>query len=383
MELTNKLSAIGDAIREKTGKSELLTLDAMPGEIASIETGGGGSIEVEPIVLSGNTTKYACSGLIAKAMIENFPDKITTQEITNTNNMFYQYQLTTVPFDINIDNRMDVWLTATFQGATYLKELPKIKGSGPIAAMSSMFEDCRYLRVIPDDYFNDLNYSKMINSTSAGGYNASRMFYNCWSLRSLPLQFLNNMNPIASQNYMYFYSGFRACYNLDELKGMPIPYRKTMTSSIFQNTFNNCHRLKEITFQTDENGMPLIRQWGSQTIDLTQYIGYFNSISNVTIWNSGITADKEVKDDATYQALKNNPDWFTANYNYSRYNHDSAVNTINTLPDTSAYLATAGGTNTIKFTGAAGALTDGGAINTLTAEEIAVATAKGWTVSMV
>jgi len=48
------------------------------------------------------------------------------------------------------------------------------------------------------------------------------------------------------------------------------------------------------------------------------------------------------------------------------------------LPDTSAY-----GTNTIKFRGAAGALTDGGAINTMTAEEIAVATAKGWTVSFV
>jgi hypothetical protein len=64
--------------------------------------------------------------------------------------------------------------------------------------------------------------------------------------------------------------------------------------------------------------------------------------------------------------------------NYSRYNHDSAVETINSLPDTSAY-----GTNTIKFKGASGALTDGGAINTLTEEEIAVAAAKGWTVTLV
>jgi hypothetical protein len=99
--------------------------------------------------------------------------------------------------------------------------------------------------------------------------------------------------------------------------------------------------------------------------------------------NSGITADKEVKDDATYQALKNDPDWFTQKLEYSRYNHDSAVATINSLPDTSAYLATAGGTNTIKFKGAAGSATDGGAINTLTEEEIAVAIAKGWTVTLV
>ena len=39
MALINKLSAIGDAIREKTGKEELLTLEDMVREIAGIETG--------------------------------------------------------------------------------------------------------------------------------------------------------------------------------------------------------------------------------------------------------------------------------------------------------------------------------------------------------
>lgn len=42
MALTEKLIAIGDAIREKTGKTDLLTLDQMPIEIASISSGGGG-----------------------------------------------------------------------------------------------------------------------------------------------------------------------------------------------------------------------------------------------------------------------------------------------------------------------------------------------------
>ena len=74
-------------------------------------------------------------------------------------------------------------------------------------------------------------------------------------------------------------------------------------------------------------------------------------------------------------------DWFTEKIKYSRYNHDSAVRTINSLPDTSAYLASVGGTNTIKFKGASGTKTDGGAISNLTESEIAVATAKGWTVS--
>jgi hypothetical protein len=116
-------------------------------------------------------------------------------------------------------------------------------------------------------------------------------------------------------------------------------------------------------------------------MDLSNFTGYCNMTYNITTYNSGITADKEVKDDATYQALKNDPDWFSIKVEYSRYNHDSAVETINSLPDTSAYLATAGGTNTIKFKGASGSKTDGGAINTLTEAEIAVAAAKGWTVT--
>ena len=40
MALTNKLSAIGDAIRSKTGKTGKLSLSQMPNEILSIETGG-------------------------------------------------------------------------------------------------------------------------------------------------------------------------------------------------------------------------------------------------------------------------------------------------------------------------------------------------------
>jgi hypothetical protein len=123
--------------------------------------------------------------------------------------------------------------------------------------------------------------------------------------------------------------------------------------------------------------MDFVPSWKNQVLDFTNNIGYHRD-DCFTGYNSGITADKEVKDDATYQALKDDPDWFTRDINYSRYNHDSAVRTLASLPDTSTY-----GTNTIKFKGASGALTDGGAINTLTEEEIAVASARGWTVSFV
>ena len=184
-------------------------------------------------------------------------------------------------------------------------------------------------------------------------------------------------------NYQYsswLYSAFKGCSSLDEIVGLPVPDR-TYTSNMFMYTFNECYRLKNMIFSTS-GGQPYVVKWKNQEISLNESFGYTNAPGTIINYNSGITADKNVTDDATYQALKNDPDWFTTNIAYSRYNHDSAVATINSLPDTSAYLATAGGTNTIKFKGTAGSSTDGGAINTLTAEEIAVATAKGWTVTL-
>ena len=189
-------------------------------------------------------------------------------------------------------------------------------------------------------------------------------------------------NPYTEWNVSYYINGFEFCYALDELINLPIPYTKaTWTSNAFNNTFYACSRLKDVTFALN-NGVPYIVTWKSQVIDLSEHTGYAGS-NACTQYNSGITEDKKVKDDASYQLLKNDPDWFATKRAYSRYNHDSAVATINSLPDTSAYLASAGGTNTIKFEGQAGASTDGGAINTLTEQEIAVAAAKGWTCSFV
>ena len=47
MALTDKLKAIADAIRGKTGGTESLTLDQMVTEIAGIEAGGGGGFPLE------------------------------------------------------------------------------------------------------------------------------------------------------------------------------------------------------------------------------------------------------------------------------------------------------------------------------------------------
>ena len=59
------------------------------------------------------------------------------------------------------------------------------------------------------------------------------------------------------------------------------------------------------------------------------------------------------------------------------------METINSLPVVQKASSTGDNTFIIKFKGGAGSATDGGAINTMTEEEIAVATSKGWTVTLV
>lgn len=376
------LTNIGNAIREKTGKTDLIAPGDMPAEIASITTGSGG--EVKPIVLSGNCD-YACAGAIASTYINMFSNTISTSNITSSSRMFYNSTLKKIPFALNLGITVNIYygLNGLFDSAKKLKELPTLNLLNPIGGTGYLFNECHNLRNLPDNFGEDFDWSFIHNTSKYA--NLSYIFNNCFSLRSISENFLNNYWGISENSgFSNYYSSFCNCYTLDEIKGLRFN-KSTMTSNMFINPFNNCARVKDIIFALEGDGSVQTVNCKSQTIDLSIGVGYYTG-SNIdyitTNFNSGITANKRVIDDATYQALKDDPDWFTTRINYSRYNHDSAVRTINSLPDTSAYLASAGGTNTIKFKGEAGSATDGGAINTMTEEEIAVATSKGWTVTL-
>lgn len=206
--------------------------------------------------------------------------------------------------------------------------------------------------------------------------NRARIFNSCYSLRTIPNRIINNLFNINNGNSSHYLYYFNDLYSLDKIQNLRVDFNPSLASqNYFSRSFSNLSRCSEITF---DNTVTFTRILNKQTIDLNENVGFAAMNSNITAYNSGITSDKEVTDDATYQALKNDPDWFTCDIAYSRYNHDSAVNTINSLPDFSP-----GTGNTIKFKGESGSATDGGAINTLTEEEIAVASAKGWTVTLV
>jgi hypothetical protein len=354
----------------------------MPEEIKGIS--GGGGDDDTPIYITGNC-QYAFSGPFASACVERYGDKVEVYGITNAGYMFQKYQLDNIPFDLGFAiGNISIDLSYMFNSANWLKQLPNIN-SIRLISMPYMFKDCYRLREIPDDFFDKFVWDYHQGITSAYGAGTQYLFTNCYSLRKLPtsIKQLKSINSKQAYSNTIFYGGFNACSSLDEIKDIPISQYKdnNFTSNTFYTTFDYCSRIKELTFETNEDGTPIVAKWKGQIIDMTKYVGYGYTENNIVSYNSGIRLEKRVRDDATYQALKNDPDWFSTDMAYSRYNHDSAVATINSLPDTSAYLATAGGANTIKFKGDAGSKTDGGAINTLTEEEIAVATNKGWTIT--
>lgn len=403
------LTKIGNSIRNKTGKTELIDPAVMDVEIDSIS--GGGGLPEEAYVITGDCQYRFCQNGW-NWFIDEFGNKITTKDIINIAYMFIgSGRLTSIPFDINLAsisaNPTPFNFYATFQDCASLTSLPRIHFPEDIenydfenaynVAFCSLLIGCANLRDAENlfdaeelaSYMSRLKYSNEYN------HDIQQIFSSCRSLRKIPSWYYALKTHPESQVPMYWNcscnSLFYGCYALDEIKDLIIWGKSTdtwgpdsgggITEQIFDGTFSECYRLKNITFETN-NGTPYKANWTNQYINLTNigwgFMSYF-----CTEYNSGITTDKQAWDDSSYSLLKNDPDWWTDRASYSRYNHDSAVATINSLPDTSEYVATAGGNNMIQFRGEAGSSTDGGAIRNLTEEEIAVATAKGWTVSIV
>lgn len=388
------LTAIGDAIRGKTGKTDLIDPANMSTEIAGIEAGGGGGVEIPDSVfnLTGDIG-YRFSGGGWDWFLEDYGHKMTTKDVTNLASTFQSCKLTEIPFQINVKDLTS--LSYAFQATTNLTVCPKIRGTikwgtsspGATDPLGNMYR----LRDLEDLFEPEtIRGFSAYKVTSAWSCPYTINPASMYSLRRVPSWWYEfRLNPESTSYPSYtnniYSGGFASCFVLDELKNIPVWHcAGAQTSDMFYGLARSCNRLKALTFETNTDGSPIETKWKSQTIDLTSGIGYSQSTMDYSFvdYNSGITTDKRVNSDATYQALKNDPDWYTCSLIYSRYNHDSAVETINSLPDTSVYLASAGGTNTIKFKGDAGSATDGGAINTLTEEEIAVATAKGWTVTL-
>lgn len=161
MALTNKLTAIGDAIREKTGRTELLKLDEMPSAIASIE---GGSSKYAPKAISfynyqGTELDYELSNLdLSNAtslynMFSNCKNLTTinlsnfnTENVTTVDNMFYYCQAL---LNVSLENLKFPNLTTVSSMFGQCKVLTEVDLSSwetsQITSMNQMCQNCAKL----------------------------------------------------------------------------------------------------------------------------------------------------------------------------------------------------------------------------------------------
>lgn len=284
----------------------------------------------------------------------------------------------TIPFDLVIDGAT---FPQAFMNCSNLEAIPEPVENATLSSyaairdsldMEEVFRQCIRLRTIGDKIFGltpDEGMYDYQKPNAAINYTGARnsMFYNCHSLRQLPRlsTAINKETDPAKSLYSQMAYG---CRCLDEIVNLPVADVEFSTNA-FINTAGLCHRIKNFTFEPGKTA-----KWSNQSIDLTNYVGWYSNASSFTEYNSGCSG--AIRDNSTYLNYKDNPDSFATDINYSRYNKESAIATINSLPNCST-----GTGNTIKFKGQSGRLTDGGAINTMTDAQIAVAVSKGWTVS--
>lgn len=382
------LVAIGDAIREKNGSVQKYKPSAMPDAIRNLFSVAEITI-TQPThargMFAGSGFDDSIIGNLQLLSAVSFKGEgCITKSDTSDSVTFQQNQTTIIPFDVVFasGNGPD---TSFFEGCDNLTQLPvmrTIDGTPLICGdsttgsynsqkhtMNRTFYYCKGLTEIP------------LKDWIWGNNSMYQTFMECQKLKKLEFyDFVKRYydGTVTDAARMCFYETFRDCDSMLEITDLPFPDDKTDTfytknsrtnssnKNIFISTFGTCLRLRKLTFFP---GIVVTNLTHSPTIDLSK-VGYgdgYNCYDN-----------NNVSSNATYQALKNTDDWWSKDYNYSQYNHDSAVETINSLPT----ITGGSGVATIKFKGDAGSLTDGGAINTLTEEEIAVATAKGWTVTL-
>ena len=374
------LSNIASAIRVKNGSTAVYKPGEMAAAITNLPTGGG---DTETITFSEDISfLFASNG--GSALYEAVKNKnLVFTNIRYGRGIFYNMSTndTITPFTIHLlrgtyNAPGNVDFRGFYEGSSVVSNIvidpPIERPSG--TEFQNFFTKSRLKNI--DLSCIDTNYAIFGQSCAMG------LFSESGYLRSI--NFTNSpQRYFGGSNNIQYDGTFYHCFDLDSIEDL-----YTTRQTIFSGgTFNNCSHLAKLTFKTASPTNAKNPYYGSD-IDLST-VGYYTNVSEGYINNSALhygndplfakslvrkNATKEITNATTYAKLKNDPDAWTTNVAYSRYNKTSAKETLTSLP----YINEA---HTIKFKGEAGSATDGGAIKNLTSSEIAVATAKKWTVA--
>ena len=367
------LTNIADAIRAKKSSTDTYTPAEMATAISSIETGGGGGeLTEEDLTFTGDLRYFNYYGRMGK-LIKKCGSKMKFNDVDSLDHAFSGNDSLNSDFSNWTIDLYKCDLSQCFSNQSYITAFPKFQGT--VDNLRGLFSYNNKTELIRDDLFSaDIEFICKITTDNYDG-----IFSNCEKLKKVPLWF-KNMTFTVNKDTNYtpyqsvYYRTFQKCYDLKELTLPIFPAPAKLSSNCFSQTFEDVRSMRKFVFAPPPAGNEAVL-WTKQTINLANYdCGYYPSASG----------SKVIYDDETYNLYKNDPDARVQTLEYSFYNHDAALETIRSLPYAQFVdIPQSQLQNVIKFNGESGSATDGGAINTLTTAEIAIATHKGWTVSFV
>ena len=237
----SELTAIADAIRSKSGKTDTLTLAQMPTEIESLSTGGGE--EYGTVTFNGKVS----SPLTINSLIEKitFSSDFDTSSLTSMSKLFYGMSKIT-SLDLSMFDTSSVTdMQYIFSGMEKITSLDlsmfdtsSVTGDTYNGGLGFMFENCKSLTSIK--FGDKWDTSKVV--TMAG------MFYNCQSLTSLDLSMFDTSSVVGSTYNGAFSQMFYGCGNLTSLN---LSSFNTQNARNMYCTFDGCSSLRNLTLGTD------------------------------------------------------------------------------------------------------------------------------------
>lgn len=332
--LTNFLTDVADSIREKKGTSEPILASNFDTEIDSIATGEPMIVPYAPRHISfinygGTELDYEINNLDV-SNLTTFEEMFSgCRKITN--------------LDLNHWNTSKITnMSGMFSGCPYLENI-NIENwdTSKVTDMSYMFYSCNNLESLDVSNFDTTNVTDMSYMFSAISN----------KMTTLDLSSFNT-SKVTSMRYMFYWS-----YPLTNLN---ISNFDTTNVTSMTYMFNGCRNIKDLDLSSFD---------ASKVTNISYAFNGTTGLENVIFMNNlgkGFTSKS------------NNSSYYLLNFSEAtKLTHDSLMDIINKLYDLNlTYDVANGGTlyTQILMLGATN-------LAKLTAEEINVATSKGWSVS--
>lgn len=336
--LTDFLTDVADAIREKKGTTELINPQDFSAEIASIESGGGngwtGHADAEGLKAIGWTEddiayyqengvdwneeddhlhlvsddNKALYGVLTADNISKYKDrivylpKIDTSALTS---MFYKFsncrEMVALPF---IDTSRVTNMSGVFNGCYSLRTIPPIDFS-KAETLEYAFWQCLNLRRMPPiDTSSATNLNAMFYQcvslehlhpiSLASVTNVGRMFYMCGKLKEVELQ--------DSYNVSDWNNAFNTCLTLESIDGIDM-LSATTTQSLF--AYNR--KLRNLMIRNLKTPLDLAGDFLLSKESILNFINNEAATSPITITLAANVYDKYATDPDVVEALANHP----------------------------------------------------------------------------